>query len=313
MERLVGVVVVCAGVVMAGRSPGYAQCPADDVINAGHRGTGVNDPSNAYPENTIESFLQAQAEGAQMIELDVTHSADGQLVVIHDAKVDRTTDGSGCVGDMTVAELQQLDAAFGTSLEGTGVVIPTLAEVLAATNLDINIEIKFHEGSCSTTDVPRTARDVITAINGDSAGRRFVVSSFSADVLSAVKAENPSIYLGLLTLVPDDASIAASRGFDALNVFSLTVRDPDLVTQIRDMGLDVNVWTENDPFLMSDHLSSGVSMIITDEPDVLETARTDWCDRYEQTQDDGGCTSGRGSSTTLFALILLAVLAMRRR
>jgi glycerophosphoryl diester phosphodiesterase len=249
------------------------ECPALNVVNVGHRGTGTNSAENPYPENTIPSFVQAQTEGASMLELDVTHSSDGVLMVIHDAKVDRTTDGMGCVGDMTVAELQMLDAAAGTSLEGTGVVIPTLAEVLAAVDADINIEIKVHDGTCSMTDRALTATDVVNAINGDTKGRRFTVSSFDADMLTAIQGIDENVYLGLLSLDPADASIAATRGFAALNVFSLTVREPEAVQAIRDMGLEVTVWTENSPFTMADHLTSPVDMIITDEPEILETAR----------------------------------------
>ncbi len=274
---LVGVLVVVAGCNSNDGPTG--ECPANAVINVGHRGTGTNDEANDFPENTIESFIQAQAEGAQMVELDVTHSADGVLMVIHDANVDRTTDGTGCVGDFSVAELQLLDAGFGTSLEGSGVFIPTLDEVLAAIDIDVNIEVKFHDGDCSTTDLQLTGQDIAATINGDTTGRRFTVSSFEADVLTAVQTEDPSIYLGLLSLVPDDAAIAVARGFDALNVFSLTVREPEAVQAIHDQGLDVTVWTENDPFNMDDHLTSGVDMIITDEPDVLETVRAEWCSR----------------------------------
>ena len=255
------------------------ECPATAVVNVGHRGTGTNAADNPFPENTLEGFAQAAAEGAQMIELDVTHSADGVLVVIHDASVDRTTDGIGCVGDLTVAELKALDAAAGTSLEGTGVTIPTLDEVLAATDLDINIEIKVHTGDCSTTDRAQTAADVVAAMAADTSGRWFVVSSFDADALTAVRDLDPAAYLGLLTLVPEDASLAEERGFDALNVLSVNVRDRADADAIRAHGLDVVVWTENGAVAIDNHLTTGVDMIITDEPDVMETVRADWCAR----------------------------------
>lgn len=255
------------------------ECPANAVVNAGHRGTGVNAPDNPFPENTLESFAQAEVEGAQMIELDVTHSADGALVVIHDAGVERTTGATGCVGDLTVAELKMLDAAAGTSLEGTGVTIPTLDEVLAATDLDVNIEIKVHTGDCSTTDRARVAADVAAAIAADASGRRFVVSSFDADALTAVQDVDPTIYLGLLTLVPTDAALAEERGFSALNVLSVNVRDRADADAIRAHGLDVVVWTENGASAIDNHMTTGVDMIITDEPDVVETVRADWCAR----------------------------------
>ncbi|NNL64689.1 MAG: glycerophosphodiester phosphodiesterase, partial [Myxococcales bacterium] len=91
------------------------------------------------PENTIEAFRRALASGADVIEMDVRASADGELVVIHDASVDRTTDGSGRVDAMPLSALRSLDAAYrfspdgaATPLRGRGVRIPTLAEVLEA-------------------------------------------------------------------------------------------------------------------------------------------------------------------------------------
>lgn len=273
---VLGVAVAVAG---CGDSGPSGECPANAVVDVGHRGTGVNTPDNPFPENTLEAFAQGAAEGAQMIELDVVHSADGVLMVIHDETVDRTTDGTGCVGDLTLAELKMLDAAAGTPLEGTGVTIPTLDEVLAATDLDINIEIKVHTGDCSTTDRALAAADVVAAIAGDTSGRSFVVSSFDADVLTAVHDLDPAIYLGLLTLVPDDAALAEARGFDALNVLTVNVRDRADAEAIRAHGLDVVVWTENGAVGIDNHLTSGVDMIITDEPDIMETARAAWCDR----------------------------------
>lgn len=273
---VLGVAVAFAG---CGDSGPTGECPAGAVVNVAHRGTGTNSADNPFPENTLEAFAQGEAEGAQMIELDVVHSADGVLMVIHDPSVDRTTDGTGCVGDLTVAELKQLDAAAGTSLEGTGVTIPTLDEVLAATDLDINIEIKVDSGACPTGDRAVAAADVVAAIAGDTSGRQFVVSSFDADVLTAVRDLDPAVYIGLLTLVNDDAAVAETRGFDALNVLSVNVRDRDDAEAIRAHGLDVVVWTENGAVAIDNHMTSGVDMIITDEPDVVETVRADWCER----------------------------------
>ena len=273
---VIGIAVALAG---CGDDGPTGECPANAVVGVGHRGTGTNGPDNPFPENTLESFEQAAAEGAQMIELDVIHSADGVLVVMHDASVERTTDGVGCVGDLTVAELKAFDAAEGTPLAGTGVTIPTLDEVLAATDLDINIEIKVNDGACSTTDRAQVAADVVAAIAADTSGRWFVVSSFDADALTAVQDVDPEVYLGLLTLVPEDAALAEERGFDALNVLSVNVRDRDDADAIRAHGLDVVVWTENGAPAIDNHMTTGVDMIISDDPDVVETVRAEWCER----------------------------------
>ena len=274
---LLGVILALAACGDDGAPSG--ECPANAVVNVGHRGTGTNSAENPFPENTLEAFAQGELEGAQMIELDVVHSLDGVLMVIHDEDVDRTTDGTGCVGDLTLAELKALDAGFGTSMEGMGVTIPTLDEVLAATDLDMNIEIKVHTGTCSLTDRDLVAADVLAAMDADTSGRRFIVSSFDADVLTAVRGLDADAYLGLLTLVSDDAALAEERGFDALNVLSVNVRVPADADAIRAHGLVVIVWTENGAVAIDNHMTTGVDMIITDEPDVVETVRADWCER----------------------------------
>lgn len=270
-----------AGAVGCGDDDGDAcECPAESVINCGHRGTGVNGLDNPYPENTIPSFEQAVTEGAQMIELDVIHSADGELMVIHDDTVNRTTAGTGCVGDQTVAELQSLDAAFGTSLEDTGVVIPTLDEALAAVDIGVNVEIKIADDpTCPASDLDLLAQDVVAAIAGDPAPREIVVSSFDFDVLVAVQQLDASIYLGHLTLLYTDAQAAADQGFAALNVLGATY-GPDEIQIILAAGLEANVWTINDPSVMEGLLGAGVSIFITDEPDVLEQTRQTWCANY---------------------------------
>jgi len=275
--------VLCSGVAVLGCGDddgGECVCPASSVINCGHRGTGTNGPDNPYPENTIPSFEQAVIEGAQMIELDVMHSADGELMVIHDDTVNRTTDGEGCVRHQTVAELQAWDAAFGTSLEGTGVVIPTLDEVLAAVDVSVNVEVKIaDDASCPESDLDLIAEDLVTAIQGDAVLRDLVVSSFDFDMLVAVQQLDASIHLGLLTVLYSDAQAAADQGFDALNVFG-GLYGAEEIQIILDAGLEANVWTINDPSIMETLLATGVSIFITDDPDVLEQTRQSFCADY---------------------------------
>jgi glycerophosphoryl diester phosphodiesterase len=110
-----------------------------------------------WPSNTIYAFDRARDLGANVLELDLHSSSDGRLVVIHDDTVDRTTDGSGRVNSMTVAELQGLDAGFEWSPErlgeafpyrGMGLEIPTLDEVLTAfPDNRLNLEIKQDDPS----------------------------------------------------------------------------------------------------------------------------------------------------------------------
>ncbi len=105
-----------------------------------HRGV-----SSAFPENTMSAFRAAENVGADGIELDVQISQDGELVVIHDEKVDRTTNGKGYVKDLTVKELQKLDASFKFKKPFTKNPIPTLREVfewMQGNQLICNVELK---------------------------------------------------------------------------------------------------------------------------------------------------------------------------
>ena len=131
----------------------------DRVLVMAHQGG-----DGLWPSNTLYAFERAVQAGVNVLELDVHASQDGALVVIHDDSVDRTTDGSGLVGDKTLAELKKLDAGYDWSPErtgetfpyrGQGITLPTLQEVFAAfPDTRVNVEIKQLEpsivGLCAT-------------------------------------------------------------------------------------------------------------------------------------------------------------------
>src|SRR3712207_3859497 len=103
--------------------------------NIGHRGA-----AGLEPENTLRSFQRAACEGADALELDLRVTRDRRLVVLHDATVDRTTDGTGPVSELELAELKELDGSMGEK-------VPTLTEVLEATALPIHAELKVVEAA----------------------------------------------------------------------------------------------------------------------------------------------------------------------
>ena len=113
---------------------------------AAHRGF-----SEKYPENTMAAFRAAIEAGADEIETDVRMTADGELVLIHDDNVSRTTDGTGKVCEMTLAELKKLDAGVKKGKEFAGARIPTLRELLELCKehpaLTLDIELKEYRGS----------------------------------------------------------------------------------------------------------------------------------------------------------------------
>ena len=137
-----------------------------------------------YPENTLAAFDAAIGAGAVMIELDVTLSRDRKVVVIHDATLDRTTDGNGAVADFTLAELKQLDAGSWFDAQFADQRLPELSEVLDLVNgrVSLNIEIKAHayEPGHPTDAIEKQVVELVRQKNLlDSC----MISSFEANIL----------------------------------------------------------------------------------------------------------------------------------
>jgi glycerophosphoryl diester phosphodiesterase len=319
--RVLAAALVLTATTASGRATAASckPCEARELVKCGHRGTGLSLQGTTAPENTVAAFEAAAAEGADMVELDVQHSADGVLVVIHDDTVDRTTDGTGCVGLLSLAELQALDAGVGTAAEGSGVSIPTLDQALGSVAIDVNVEIKINEDpACPASDRPQLAADVVAALQTIDGGRRALVSSDDADVLGEVEALAPGVETGLVTLSPDDLATVEQRGFDALHLATLAVNQ-DIVRATHDKGLLLHVWTENAPSRMETFIGYGVDMIISDEPDLLVQAVDAVCDAQPpcggEAADDGGCAVAPPPASNGWAgAVLLALLgALRRR
>ncbi len=233
--QLVGCLALTLGV--AGSVAADTPCPGVDTVVIGHRGTGTDTDDNPFPENTIASFMQAVTEGATMIELDVQLSQDGALVVMHDDTVNRTTDGTGCVAELDLAELQALNAGTET--------IPTLEEVFAAVEVDVNVEIKVADegGPCPATD-RRAVASALTMVLGSAGDRTIVVSSFDFNQLLAVRAADPDVRLASLFVARDGFAPALAEGMDA-HPLVLAVRAIE-VDAHHAAGLAVRPFTVND-------------------------------------------------------------------
>ena len=152
------------------------------VLVDAHRGT-----SAWFPENTLAAFEAAIASGADSVELDVQLSADGVAVVIHDDTVDRTTNGSGAVAQLTAAELGALDAGSWKSPSFSGEPIPTLEQCLwlLAGTARINMELKARDLSL--------AEIAVEAIEQRRLHRQVIVSSFHLELLTAVRRALPEV------------------------------------------------------------------------------------------------------------------------
>lgn len=228
----------------------------------GHRGA-----SGHAPENTLASFRMAFALRADGLELDVHQTKDGSLVVCHDAKVDRTTNGHGEIGEMTLAEIKQLDAGiwFGEAFKGER--IPTLEEVFAMAPLDALLNIEVKAGSRGLYPLERRLTNAIL-----SSGRtqQVVVSSFETQYLINLYKACPLLRLGLL-IKPADSLSFTFDGLLPIPFYSLhpyfAVISKQWVIQAHEKGYRVFAWTANEIKDMEYCMQSGVDGIITNYPE----------------------------------------------
>jgi glycerophosphoryl diester phosphodiesterase len=260
------------------------------ISNIGHRGTGANGVFNDFPENTIPSFLHALEEGADTIELDVTLTADDAVVVIHDDTLDRTTDCTGAVHDMTLAQVQTCDAAFGTPLQSTGVTVPTLAEVFTALEgspyaCRVNVEIKT--SLVGVVGANHLAERVTTETLDAGWAEAVIFSSFSTEVLDEVELIDPSLVTAFLSsnlIIRFQADLADSHGYDGLHPYFFQTL-PGTVQYAHNLGLFVNVWTADLGISMKRLRDEGVDGIITNDPDRLDAILAE-DDTADDTSDD---------------------------
>ena len=221
------------------------------LLCIGHRGA-----MGHAPENTLASFQKALELGAPCVELDVYY-VDGKLMVFHDNRLERTTDGSGYLLDQNFDYLRSLDA-------GNGEKIPTLREVFEAIDLraGVNIELKG----------PDTARPVVRFI---SALRKhswnddlILVSSFNHRELAEVRRIDSRIRLGpmIVGLPVDDAAFAAVLGAYSVHL-SLEFVDRRFVDNAHSLGLQVFVFTVNHPDDICKMEELGVDGVFTNYPE----------------------------------------------
>jgi glycerophosphoryl diester phosphodiesterase len=235
------------------------------ALNIAHRGA-----SAVAPANTLAAFSKAVELGADGIEFDVHLSADGVPVVIHDSAVDATTDGSGQVAEIDLAQLKQLDAGAYFDPAYAGERIPTLEEVLQAfgDRLLLNIELK----STSPRD-NGLERAVLALVKQYKLENRVLLSSFNPFSLRRAKRIAPHVYVGLL--YAPDLPIFLSRAWLAF-LFPHEARHPKhtmvdagYMRWAHRRGYRVNTWTVDDPDEMRRLIGLGVDGIITNVPDVL--------------------------------------------
>lgn len=243
-----------------------------------HRGQGPTAAGNPFPENSLPAFRAAIAQGTDGLEMDCELTQDGQLILMHDDTVDRTTECSGCVSAFTFDEIRRCRLLDGSD-ETTEELPPSLDEVIALEpdDLLINVELKVFGDGCRTPGHGPVdlANAMVAALRRLGIEDRTVVQSFDADALAAVKAQAPQIYTALLVtgLLPRHLTTALEIEADAIQPggpFPFVNLSPALIRQAIDAGLQVIPWTVNDADSIGDLLDLGVDGVITDDPPLVQ-------------------------------------------
>lgn len=232
--------------------------------NFAHRGF-----SGKYPENTMLAFKKALEAGADGIELDVQMTKDGQVVVIHDEKVDRTTNGTGLVRDYTLEELRKLDASYIYAGQMGVNPIPTFEEYcewVAGTDLVTNIELKT-----GVYPYPGIEAKVWELIKKYHLEKKVIISSFNHYSILQMKELAPELPYGLLeeSWIVNAGAYVAGVGVDAYHPYhgSLTA---EAVAEIKSHGIAINTWTVNDEARVRELLALGVDIVIGNFPDMVK-------------------------------------------
>lgn len=234
--------------------------------NFAHRGF-----SGKYPENTLMAFQKAIEVGADGIEHDVHYTKDGVLVVIHDERVDRTTDATGYVRDFTYEELSKLDASYKFKEFGVQR-IPTLREYMELVkdkDIITNIELKT-----GVFEYPGIEKMVCDMIHEYDIKDRIIISSFNHYSVLRMKALDPTMKCGLLEeswLLNAGAYVAAS-GVECYHPMYKNMT-PEIVAEIKSHGLEINTWTVNEADEIREMFERGVDSVISNYPDVVNQVK----------------------------------------
>lgn len=239
------------------------------TIAIAHRGF-----SGLYPENTMLAFEKALETGCEGIEFDVHLTADGQLVIIHDETLDRTTDGTGFVGQHTLAQLKALDASKGPHAAHGPQKIPTLREYFELirgrdilTNIELKTGIFWYEG------IEEKTLELI-----DEFGRRdsVLISSFNHYSILKIKELAPEIKVAFLeeSRLIDPAGYLESHGVGYYHPMFPCMIQQEVLAALKAGGITVNVWTVDE----ADHMAMVMNMVdgvITNYPDRFLRLRQD--------------------------------------
>ena len=252
----------------------YNFCKGDNFTVIAHRGA-----SAYYPENTLPSFEGAIAMGTDMVELDVQLSSDNEVVVFHDEKISRCTDGRGKIADHTLAELKKLDAGSWYDKKFKNARIPTLAEVLGVCKNKIAVNIEIKTEAVGKMFFGGIEEKCIKIVEQSGMRKHVVFSSFDPRAIMHLKQIDDNVTVAVLfekkhygSKLPSD--IIESVGADAFNCSSAEFNKKWLAN-VKLNNIPVNIYTVNDTKNMNRFLKIGVSGIFTNKPDILKRMAAD--------------------------------------
>lgn len=262
----------CSEVEPAANRTFFKQVGSRPLVIAHRGGAGL------FPENTLYAFERASELGVDVVELDIHGTSDGELVVIHDATVQRTTDGAGRVSEMTLEQLKKLDAAYRWSpdngktfpLRQNGIKVPTLQEVFKALpKMRFNVEPK--------QPAPSLVKPLCKIIHENKMIERVVVGSFRQAIIDEFRRECPDVATSASTtevskflgMYKTGLTKAYRPEMQALQVPDFIGITDEFVKAARERNLQVHVWTVNETNDMERLLKTGVDGIMTDYPDRL--------------------------------------------
>jgi len=217
------------------------------------------------PENTVPAFRLAVEKGGHQVEFDVTISRDGQLVVMHDATVDRTTSGSGLVTELTFEELRSFDAGSWKAPEYAGTRIPTFREVLEAAPPPVVLNCHLREAPGVVEETMRQVLEmgrVAQCVLGASSTQARIAQAMCKDVLICyMDGQGPPN--------TDYPQRAIDFGADYLQIWGWDESMGEACERLHAAGIEVNYFGTEDPALMRKLIETKVDYILTDDLDTM--------------------------------------------
>jgi glycerophosphoryl diester phosphodiesterase len=235
------------------------------LIIYGHRGARFE-----APENTIPGFRHALSIGLRAVEFDVRLTADDQLVVIHDATVDRTTNGAGAVADLTFDEIRALDARSTFANWPEPCIVPTLAEVLDVVGHQESLEVEIKK------DTPVRLERIVPMVLAELALRdlpgRVFVTSFDIYALELAQRHAPDQERGYIGAWDSPEFVETALRLGATRAcIPFKTGSAEIVKAAQEAGLSVNGWPCNTREEFDEHLARGVDTLCSDAPTTIFT------------------------------------------